>query len=82
LRRGRIVALRPDGDRHIGGVKAKLSGCDTMLPRVPAAPALKTNVAVGPGFAIRIAHRKIMILIEEGISISDKDEVGLTGKIV
>ncbi len=81
LRRGQVVALHIDGDQYLGGVETELFGTRTVLPRGPAALALRTGAAVVPAFAIRIGRGKIKVLIGDEIETGGEDESSLTRKI-
>jgi lauroyl/myristoyl acyltransferase len=81
LKRGQVVALHIDGDQYLGGVETEFFGSRTVLPRGPAALALRTRAAVVPAFAIRIARGKIKVLIGDEIETGGHDESSLTRKI-
>lgn len=81
LKRGEVVALHIDGDQYLGGVEAQFFGRTAVLPRGPAALALRTGAAVVPVFAIRAARGRIKVLIAEAIEPEGENESSLTRKI-
>jgi KDO2-lipid IV(A) lauroyltransferase len=82
LARGEIVALHIDGDQFVGGVEVDFLGRKARLPSGPSVLALKTGAAVIPAFAVRIAGRRILIVIEDEIPLENMDEAGITRMIV
>ena len=67
LRRNELVALL--GDRLIGekGIEVEFFGKKAMLPRGPAAIALKMNCPLLPGFLVRIKGGKFLLSFEPPI---------------
>lgn len=82
LKKGGIVILHIDGDRYLGGIRVNFFGRQTMMPRGPAALALRTGSRVLCGFAIRHSRRQIEIRITREISTQSKDEAELTQNII
>jgi KDO2-lipid IV(A) lauroyltransferase len=80
LRRGEVVALHIDGDQYLGGLETTFFGKRTMMPRGPAALALRTGAALVPAFAVRTSRRNIDVCVEEPIPTDGEDEAGLTAR--
>jgi KDO2-lipid IV(A) lauroyltransferase len=82
LRRGEIVALHIDGDQYMGGLEATFFGRRTVMPRGPAALAMRTGAALVPAFAVRSSRSQIHIYIEDPIPTQGEDEVGVTRRLL
>jgi KDO2-lipid IV(A) lauroyltransferase len=77
LNRGGIVALHIDGDQFFGGIEVEFFGQRTVLPRGPAALAMKSGAALLPAFGLRTGRDRIRIVIEAEVPVrgSGEDEV-------
>ena len=82
LRRGEAVALHIDGDQFLGGLETTFFGRPTVMPRGPAALALRTGAALVPAFAIRTSRDRIHIYVEEPIPGDGEDEADLTRRLL
>jgi lauroyl/myristoyl acyltransferase len=82
LRRGEVVALHIDGDQYLGGLETTFFGRRTMMPRGPAALALRTGAALVPAFAVRTSRRNVDVYVEEPIPTDGENEAGLTARVL
>jgi lauroyl/myristoyl acyltransferase len=82
LSRGEMVALHIDGDQYLGGLETTFFGKRTMMPRGPAALALRTGAALVPAFAVRTSRRSIDVYIEEPIPTDGENEASLTARAI
>jgi KDO2-lipid IV(A) lauroyltransferase len=82
LRRGEVVALHIDGDQYIGGLETTFFGRRAVMPRGPAALALKTGAALVPAFALRTSRDSIHICVADPVPTAGEDEAGLTLKLL
>jgi KDO2-lipid IV(A) lauroyltransferase len=81
LARGEVVALHIDGDQFAGGIEVPVFGRKAVLPGGAAALAMRTGAAMIPAFAVRIAGRRIGIIVEDEIPVTG-DEKAITMTIV
>ena len=72
LKKNQIVALLGDVDYadHNAGVRVSLFGRDTVMPKGPAAFALKTSCAIVPVFMLREQSNYFRFIIKEPITYS------------
>ncbi len=82
LKSGGIVVLHIDGDRYFGGVEVSFFGKKTLMPRGPAALAIRTGAKLLCGFAIRRSRCKIKIIITPEIPVMAENEAELTQRVV
>lgn len=82
LRRGEVVALHLDGDQYLGGIATTFFGRPAVMPRGPAALALRTGAALLPAFALRTSRDRIAIHVEPAIPTAGRTEADLTRSLV
>ncbi len=82
LKNGGLVILHIDGDQFFGGTQVRFFGRPALIPRGPAALALKTGARLLCGFAIRHSRCEIEVRITNEIPTDNLNEVEITQSII
>jgi phosphatidylinositol dimannoside acyltransferase len=82
LARGEVVGLHIDGDQYLGGLKTTFFGRPTVMPRGPAALALKTGAPLVPLFALRTSRDAIEVHLEPPVPADSGSEAEVTRRLL